>query len=327
MKKLALVFTLLCGLVAGTIPALAQGSSGNAAQPNQVAGEIMVSEYGKWVVTTLSPIAAGTATVNFAPCFVRVGTGNRQIFPFWANGAQALNVPIYVLDGSNSEAVTSESSASFPAQAPVSYPQPFICSVTATFANAHSAGVTFLQRHATLHADKTEVISDCNGKEVKKRVVIRAQADNVFSNVGAVVWLAERPNMGSLRVGTQGPTEASPAHLASKVIVFLDTPRQLRVANRTNNRSWSPFWFVRRRLTFFNGWCFRSCLYQLVFPDPESRFASDLPETLDCVQPVITVTRHGRKRGVELVSTNDPNRKSPRITFCQSLIAASELLV
>ena len=110
-KKLALAMSIVYGLVAG-IPALAQ--SGNPLQANQVAGEIMVSEYGKWSVTTLNAIVVGSNTVNFAPCFIHVGTANRQVFPFWAQGAQALNVPIQVQDGTLSESVTSETAAAFP---------------------------------------------------------------------------------------------------------------------------------------------------------------------------------------------------------------------
>ena len=60
MKKLALVFTILCGLVAGTIPALAQTNGtntnyGNAAFAADANGRVMASEYGKWQITTLTP--------------------------------------------------------------------------------------------------------------------------------------------------------------------------------------------------------------------------------------------------------------------------------
>jgi hypothetical protein len=141
-KKLALL-VLLGGLVAGILPALAQ-QSGNSAQANQVAGEIMVSEYGKWSIQTLSPMTAGVAsTVNLAPCFVHVGTGNRQIFPFWAQNNYSLNVPIQVQDGTLSETITSESAASYPTTATVPPTvQPYTCSVTVTPTNSHAAGVT-----------------------------------------------------------------------------------------------------------------------------------------------------------------------------------------
>jgi hypothetical protein len=56
---------MVVGLVAGTGPALAQ--SGNPNFANNVTGRIVVSEYGKWAVTTQNAIVAGPATVNFAP--------------------------------------------------------------------------------------------------------------------------------------------------------------------------------------------------------------------------------------------------------------------
>jgi len=154
-NKLALVFTILCGLVAGTIPALAQTNF-----PNNIGGRFIASDYGKWSVTTLTAITAGTSTVNFAPCFIQVGTSNRQVFPFWQSGAQALNVPIEVLDGSTlSELVSSETAASFPSAAPPSYPQQYICSITATFANSHGAGVTITSGDGGLAEAMNDAIS------------------------------------------------------------------------------------------------------------------------------------------------------------------------
>jgi len=69
-KKLALVLTLLGGLVAGTItPALAQ----NPNFSNNIAGRYIVSEYAKWSMQTLSPMTAGVASsVSLTDCFVPV---------------------------------------------------------------------------------------------------------------------------------------------------------------------------------------------------------------------------------------------------------------
>lgn len=140
IRKLALVLTLIGGLVAGIVPALAQ----NPQFPNNIGGQFIASEYGKWSATSLTAMTANTAsTINFFPCFQKVGTGNRQVFPFWQAGSQALNVPIQIQDGSSSELITTESAAAFPSAAPVSYPQPYVCSITVTPANSHAAGVTF----------------------------------------------------------------------------------------------------------------------------------------------------------------------------------------
>src|SRR6202142_4469389 len=169
MNNLARACTLLVGLVAGLVPALAQTNGtntnyGNAAFAADANGRVMASEYGKWSITTLTPITAGSSTVNFYPCFIHVGTGNRQVFPFWSNGAQALNVPIEVLDGSTlSESLTAETAASYPAAAPVSYPQPQICSFTASFANAHGAGVTIVSNDSGLEEAMNDAVTQSIG--------------------------------------------------------------------------------------------------------------------------------------------------------------------
>lgn len=164
IRKLALAVLLIGGLVAGTIPALAQ--SGNPSQANQVSGEIMVSEYGKWAITTLSPMTANTAsTINFAPCFIHVGTGNRLVFPFWAQGAQALNVPILVQDGTLSETISTESAASFPTSVTVPPTvQPYICSVTVTPTNSHAAGVTITSGDGGLAEAMNDALSQAIGQ-------------------------------------------------------------------------------------------------------------------------------------------------------------------
>jgi hypothetical protein len=142
IKKLALVLLVLGGLVAGTNPALAQ--NGNAAFANQVGGRVMASEYGKWSMQTLTAMTASTASaVNLTDCFVPVGTGNRKTWPFWAGGNAALNVPIQIQDGANSEVVYSESAASYPTTVTVPPTvQQFTCSVTITPVNSHNAGAT-----------------------------------------------------------------------------------------------------------------------------------------------------------------------------------------
>lgn len=142
-KQLALALTTVMisiGLLGGS-PALAQ--SGVSTFPSNSGGRIIASEYGKYVLTTQSGMTGGAAsTVNFQPCFIHVGTGNRQIFPFWSLGNPALNVPLQIQDGSNSETVYTESAASFPTMntIPPTVAQ-YTCSVTFTPINSHSSGV------------------------------------------------------------------------------------------------------------------------------------------------------------------------------------------
>lgn len=134
IRKLALAVVLISGLVAGTLPALAQATN---------ALNNLNSLYGNWVMYTNAPVAAsGTATVTISNCYVNVGggqaaSGNRPIFPL------NTNTPITVVDGANTETVT-PSAVSTPAPATEPTAVPYICSFTASFSNTHNAGVQLI---------------------------------------------------------------------------------------------------------------------------------------------------------------------------------------
>jgi hypothetical protein len=206
---------LLGGLVAGMIPALAQ--SGNSNFPANAAGRMIASEYGKWSITTLNAVAAGTSTVTFAPCFIHAGTSNRMIFPFWQAGAQALNVPISVLDGSNSENISVESAATFPAAAPVSYAQPFTCSFAASFANAHSAGVTITSGDSGLAEAMNDAISQNIGT---------VSLDGTFTGSVAAALVYPNVQIEDLRspvIQYWNPTPANATNLAAPTTLVSTT--------------------------------------------------------------------------------------------------------
>jgi hypothetical protein len=128
IRKLALSVLLVCGLVAGAEPVLAQNAASN-----------LSSTYGNWIALSGSTVAAASGqTVILNNCYVNVGPigGGRTFFPF------ATNVPVQINDGSNSEVVTPSSvQTPIPATEPAG-PNPYICSFTATFTNAHSFGPT-----------------------------------------------------------------------------------------------------------------------------------------------------------------------------------------
>lgn len=136
MKKLALGFTLFCGLVAGTIPALAQSTNAN---------NNLDSIYGQWMVTLSNSVSSGAQTLIPLQCYVNTslpGIPKQQFFPF------ATNVPITIVDGSNTETVTpsavsTPTAATEPANAPL-----WNCSATATLSNAHNAGVQIISGDA-----------------------------------------------------------------------------------------------------------------------------------------------------------------------------------
>jgi len=127
-KTLALSVLLVCGLIAAE-PAPAQ----NAAQN-------LSSTYGNYTLNSGSTVAAASGqTVVLNNCFVNAGPmgGGRGFFP------PATNVPLQINDGSNSEVVTPSS-----VQTPIANTEPgggqnpYFCSFTATFSNAHSFGPT-----------------------------------------------------------------------------------------------------------------------------------------------------------------------------------------
>lgn len=126
----------------------AQGNNPQFA--NNANGRIMVSEYGKWSLQAGNSVAVGAGTMILSPsCYVKVGTGNRQIFPL------NTNVPVTVVDGANTENVTI-TAISLPAANTASTINPFACSFTATFANAHNAGVSIISNDGGLE----EAIND-----------------------------------------------------------------------------------------------------------------------------------------------------------------------
>jgi hypothetical protein len=127
-KKLALVLTLFCGLVAGTIPAPAQTALTNLSQT-----------YGNYTLYSSSTVAASSGqTVQLNNCYVTVGPigGNRAFFP------PATNVPLTINDGTNTEVVTPSAVQTPTAATEPAGPNPYNCSFTATFSYAHTFGPT-----------------------------------------------------------------------------------------------------------------------------------------------------------------------------------------
>lgn len=101
------------------------------------------SYYGQWVVHSLNTVASGAATITVDNCYVRVGLGNRMVFPF------ATNAAVTIIDGANTETVTPSAVATPTAAGPGSSTvNPYSCSFTATLSNAHNAGVSIISGDA-----------------------------------------------------------------------------------------------------------------------------------------------------------------------------------
>jgi hypothetical protein len=222
IKKLALVILLIGGLVAGTIPALAQNF------PNNIGGRYMVSEYGKWSMQTLGPLTANVATtVNLTDCFVNVGTGNRKVWPFAQKGQAALNVPIQIQDGSNSETVTSESAATYPTTVTVPPTvQQYTCSITITAANSHNAGVTIVSGDGGL----AEAINDAISQGAKVVTIDPYAAISQATIKAAVVY--PQITIEDLQAGDPPYWTAEPTS-----DTFIATPTTLTSSTVTQNTS------------------------------------------------------------------------------------------
>lgn len=149
MKKISLLLVTL--LLTGGLT-LAQ----NAPQyPAKAAGRTMASEYGQWVVHSLNSVTASATAMQLDNCYVKVGTGNKQVFPL-NTGPGTFYIPVTIVDGSLTENVTITAVSSPTPNTGPSTINPNSCSFTATFANAHSAGVSIVSNDGGL----AEAIND-----------------------------------------------------------------------------------------------------------------------------------------------------------------------
>ncbi len=148
-RAFPLIALIVLGLGLFASPAPAQVlNNGNLTQSQS---------YGNWMDTSLNAISSGTATINLTQCYYRssslgINQGanppsgvsqNSFFFPF------ATNVPVTIVDGSNTETVT-PSSVGAPTVAAPSSVEAYACSITASFSNAHGIGVQIISGDAGL---------------------------------------------------------------------------------------------------------------------------------------------------------------------------------
>jgi len=132
-KALCSILTLVLALGAMSIAANAQ-AIGSPRFPANANGKVMVGEFGKWAFQSLNAVTAASQSVTLNGCYIKVGTAYVQFYPF------VPNLSVYINDGSLSEAVTI-TSVTQPTPTPgPSTVNPYNCTFTATFANAHSSG-------------------------------------------------------------------------------------------------------------------------------------------------------------------------------------------
>ena len=127
--KIAVVAPLILALAS----ALSFGqATANPQFPANANGAVMADEFGKWAFLSQTGISSGAQTVTLNGCYIKVGTGYQQFYPI------AVNVPLYITDGANSESVTPTSVTLPTVVTGPSTVSPYNCTFTATFANSHT---------------------------------------------------------------------------------------------------------------------------------------------------------------------------------------------
>ncbi len=128
-SRFTTVFATLTLLLA-TAAAFGQALS-NPKFPANANGRVMADEFGRWYLQSQTGISSGAQTVTLNTCYVKVGTANEEVYPI------ALNTPLLITDGANTETVTPTAVTLPTLQTGVSTISPYNCSFTATFANSH----------------------------------------------------------------------------------------------------------------------------------------------------------------------------------------------
>jgi hypothetical protein len=130
MKSLKTTVFATVLLALASVMALGQATA-NPKFPANANGAVMADEFGKWAFQSQAGISSGAQTVTLNGCYIKVGTSYEQFYPI------AVNVPLYITDGANSEAVTPTSVTSPTQVTGPSTVSPYNCSFTATFSNTH----------------------------------------------------------------------------------------------------------------------------------------------------------------------------------------------
>lgn len=151
MKSLAPVFTTLLLVIA-----MAFGPGPVLAQTTNNANLTQSALYGNWMANALNAVASGASTMSLNDCYFRTtGLGSNQNNPNALAGMNSqffplgTNAPVTIVDGANTETVT-PSAVQAPTVAAPSSITPWACSFTATFSNAHGAGVPIISADSGL---------------------------------------------------------------------------------------------------------------------------------------------------------------------------------
>jgi len=141
-----LLFTLLAGAIAFAQVGL--GGQQIAQQAAASGGEFFASAYAAWRVQSTNSVSAGSNTMALNNCFPQMGNTNKITSGFFLSGPAGFP-QVIIIDGSNTETVTITGVTAPSLNSPSSV-NAYNCGFTATFANAHTAGVAITSGDAGL---------------------------------------------------------------------------------------------------------------------------------------------------------------------------------
>ncbi len=75
---------------------------------------------------------------------------------------------------------------------------------------------------STLRSDQFTLRSHANYSSIKQDMMVRAKANEILSNIRAVVGPSKRSNMCPFRVGTHRRVQYQTAYLAAMMVLLLD---------------------------------------------------------------------------------------------------------
>lgn len=166
-----------------------------------VAGELDASLYGAWSVQSVNSVGVGAGTMTLNNCYPSMGSpaNIRRIFPF------ATNMLVNIVDGSLTETALAVTSITAPTANTASSVNPFSCSFTATFANAHNGGVTITSGDNGL----AEAINDAVA--TSSPVLITAASGITNAQLSATTAVYSNVIMDDRRTGFPQPWTVTPA--------------------------------------------------------------------------------------------------------------------
>lgn len=168
----------LIALLALAVPLIATAQSVVPKYESVWGGRFLASSYANWSVKSLNAVSAGAGSMTLNSCYPIIGSDNRTpVFTALFN----LDVPLIIVDGSNTETVT-PTAITTPTAAGPSTVNSLNCGFTATFANAHGVNVTIVSGDSGL----MEAVNDASAAGSSLVTIDQSSGVNAATLVAAV---------------------------------------------------------------------------------------------------------------------------------------------